>query len=182
MAEPSTSTDTTTNRTFVTLRKKPLRNKKVFVMFCVFGVVIYSLVTASYYANMLIYVPGSASQQNQMHEDADRTELPTTKSVPDKKNTSARVLHDHLSLPTMEIMKANVTILPTNKSAPEKKYASAPLLQTMEFTEANMALEKKESIPNRVTHLMKKPAFQTIDAYSGMWWVSHPVSLPEPAS
>jgi hypothetical protein len=40
--EPSTRTDTTTNRTFGTLRKMPVR-KNVVVMVCGFGMVIYSL-------------------------------------------------------------------------------------------------------------------------------------------
>jgi hypothetical protein len=55
------------NRIFGTLRMKPLK-KNVFVMVCVLVLVPYSLVSTSY-INMLTYVPGSASQQNQMNED-----------------------------------------------------------------------------------------------------------------
>jgi hypothetical protein len=66
----------------------------------------------------------------------------------------------------------------SRKSVPEKKDSRAPvldddvMLRTLEIAQANMALEKKESIPNRVTHLMKSSdsEFERIDPYSGMWW------------
>jgi hypothetical protein len=119
--EPSASTDTTTNRTFDTLGKKPLRKKNVFVMVCVLCVITYSLFYSNSYTNMLTYVPGSASQQKQINEGADRTVLPTS-----KKDTSTPVLHDDIALQTMKIIKANRTVLPTNKSV----HASAPTVNT----------------------------------------------------
>jgi hypothetical protein len=170
---PSTCTDTSTNRAHGILRKKPLRKNAVMAAFLL-GLITYSLVSTSY-TNMLTYVPASASQQNQMNEDANRPVLPTNKSVPEKKDTSARLLlHDDIALQTMEITEANGTVLPTNKPAP-KKHDSAPALHDDIVSQANMALEKKGSIPNRVTHLMKKPEIKNHDPYSGMWWVS-PVS------
>jgi hypothetical protein len=175
--EPSSSTDTTTtNRTFGTIRKKPLTGKNVFA--AVLLLVFLILTTLSYTTSLLTNV------QNQAKEDANRNVLPKHKSVPEKKDTSASVLlHDDVVSQTTEIMKANGTVLLKHKSVPEKKDTLAPAVllhddvarQTTEINKANMALEKKESIPNRVTHLMKKPEFQVNDAYSGMWWVS-PVS------
>jgi hypothetical protein len=103
-----------------------------------------------------------------------------------KKNARAMVVrHDDVVLRTMEITEANRTVLPAKQPVSEKKDAPAPVLhdvvtsQTMKITEANMALEKKESIPNRVTHIMKKPEFEDNDPYSGMWWVS---PAPEPTA
>jgi hypothetical protein len=181
--EPSTSTDTTTNRTFGTLRKKPLTRNNVVAVVLLLGCIYTFLVVDHSYTSLFTYAPGSDSQKIQTNEDANRNVLPTNTSVPEKKDTSASVLlHDDVVSQTTEIIKADGTVLPKHKSVPEKKDTSALAVlhddvapQTTEINKANMALEKKESIPNRVTHLMKKPEFQINDAYSGMWWVS-PVS------
>jgi hypothetical protein len=80
------------------------------------------------------------------------------------------------------------TLLHHGSCSPKNKVLPAPAVhdnvtvRALEIAAANIALEKKENIPNRVTHLMKSPEFEHQDPYSGMWWQNVKGFMKFPAS